>query len=80
MIKVYKGRYTSYTDQVLTINNGKVYKGWSTSDRDQILTVENGKVYKGWSTSDRDQILTIEGWMSIEEFVAIWYAAAQYLL
>lgn len=41
-MKIYKGRSTSYSDQVGTINGDKIYRGRSTSYSDQIGTIEGG--------------------------------------
>jgi hypothetical protein len=41
---------------------------------DVIATIREGKVYTGNSTYSGDIRFTIDGFVTIEEFVAIWYA------
>ena len=52
----------------------KVYKGTSTYSSDIIATIKNGKVYTGTSSYSSDIQFTIDGYVTIEEFIAIWHA------
>ena len=58
----------------MTIKDGKIYKGTSSSSYDVIASIKNGKVYSGTSSSSYDIQFTIGGNLTIEEFVAVWYA------
>lgn len=47
-MKIYKGKYTSSSDQVATFKDGKIYKGKYTSSSDQVGTMgTDGKIYRG---------------------------------
>jgi len=59
---------------LLTIFEGKVYKGTSSYTDDVIATIKNGIVYSGNSNYTSDIEFTVDGYVTIEEFVAIWYA------
>ena len=58
----------------MTIKDGKVYKGTSSYSGDVIATIRDGKVYTGNSSYSGDISFTIAGYVTIEEFVAIWHA------
>lgn len=57
----------------MTIENGKIYKGMSTNYSDIIATIEGGCVYEGTSRNYSDKKFTMNGFLTIEEFVAVWY-------
>ena len=52
----------------------KVYKGNSSSYSDVILNISSGKIYKGNSSSYSDTKFNIDGAITLEEFVAVWFA------
>jgi hypothetical protein len=58
----------------MTIRDGKIYSGTSVYTSDILATVRDGKVYKGTSVYTSDILFTIKGYLTIEEFVAVWYA------
>jgi hypothetical protein len=39
------------------------------------ITIRDGKVYKGTASYSSDILFTIDGFVTIEEFVAIWDTA-----
>ena len=72
--KVYKGT-SSYTSEIeFTIKDSKIYKGTSSYTSDILATIEDKKVYSGTSSYTSDIVFTIKGNLTIEEFVAVWYA------
>jgi hypothetical protein len=58
----------------MTIIDGKIYKGTSTYSGDVIATIRDNKVYTGNSSYSGDISFSIDGYVTIEEFVAIWHA------
>lgn len=58
--KIYKGKYTSYSNQVATFDNGKIFRGKTNSYSNQIGIIEEGKIYKGKNTSYSNQVGIIE--------------------
>jgi hypothetical protein len=58
----------------MTIRDGKIYKGTSSYSSDVIATINGGKVYTGNSSYSSDIQFHIDGHVTIEEFVAIWFA------
>ncbi len=58
----------------MTIKDSKIYKGTSSYSSDVIATIKSGKVYTGNSSYSSDIQFTIDGYVTIEEFVAIWHA------
>ena len=42
--KVYSGRSTNSSDQIMTINDAKVFEGRSTNSSDQIATISGGRL------------------------------------
>jgi hypothetical protein len=72
--KVYKGTSSYTSDIEFTIKDGKVFKGTSSYTSDILATIEDGRVYSGTSSYTSDIQFTIHGNLTIEEFVAVWYA------
>ena len=56
----------------------KVYKGTSSYSGDVIATIRDGKVYTGNSSYSGDISFTIDGYVTINDFVAIWHAVKYY--
>ena len=73
-VKVYKGTSRYNADILCTIRDGKVYKGTSTYNSDILATLRDGSVYSGRSNYRSDIRFTIDGHLTLEEFVAVWYA------
>jgi hypothetical protein len=59
---------------MLNINSGKIYKGNSSSYGDVIANIDGNKVRTGNSSSYSDARFNINGPVTLEEFVAIWFA------
>jgi hypothetical protein len=57
----------------MNIKDGKIYKGTSTYSGDVIATIKDGKVYTGNSSYSGDIGFTIDGFVTIEEFIAVWH-------
>ena len=55
--------------------DGKLYRGTSTYTSDILATVRDGKVYSGTSSYTSDILFTVDGYLTVEEFVAVWHAA-----
>jgi hypothetical protein len=72
--KVYKGRSNFSNDIVMTIKDGKIYKGTSNFSNDIVANINNSKIYAGRSNFGNDVQFSIEGNLTVEEFVAVWYA------
>ena len=72
--KVYKGTSDFQRDLLFTIRDGKIYKGTSTFTSDILATVRDGKVYEGTSSFQRDVLFTMDGYLTVEEFFAVWHA------
>ena len=61
-MNIYKGRYTSSSNQVATYKDGKIYRGKYTSSSNQVGTIgTDGKIYRGKYTSSSNQIGVAEG-------------------
>ena len=73
-VKVYKGTSRYNSDVLCTVRSGAVYKGRSNYQSDVVCTVRGNQVYKGRSNYRSDVRFTIDGYLSIEEFVAVWHA------
>ena len=58
----------------MNIRDGKIYIGNSNYQSDVIANVKDGKVFAGTSNYSNDIEFSIDGMVTIEEFVAIWYA------
>lgn len=52
----------------------KVYKGNSSSYGDVIANIDGGRVRNGNSSSYGDTKFNIDGTLTIEEFIAVWFA------
>ena len=52
----------------------RVYKGTSRYTSDVLCTVRDGKVYRGTSGYTSDIMFTLDGYLTIEEFAAVWHA------
>ena len=73
-VKVYKGNSSYSGDVICNVSNGKVYKGRSSYSGDIICNISNGKIYKGSPSYSGDTKFNIDSPISIEEFVAVWFA------
>ncbi|HIF14062.1 MAG TPA: hypothetical protein EYQ86_01460 [Bacteroidetes bacterium] len=51
-----------------------MYEENSTYSSDIIANIRKNKVYKGNSSYSSDVLFNFDGQLSIEEFVAVWYA------
>ena len=72
--KVYRGQSSYSSDIVLTIRDGKIYNGTSSYSSDIIANRRDNKIYKNTSSYSSDVEFTLSGDVTIEQFVAIWYA------
>ena len=72
--KVYKGSSSYSSDVVFTIKDGKLYKGNSNYTSDIFANKKGFKIYKNNSNYSSDVDFTLSGDVTIEQFVAIWYA------
>ena len=72
--KVYKGNSSYQSDILCRIDDNKVYRGNSSYNSDIQFTIRNGKVYKNNSNYSSDVDFTLSDNVTIEQFVAIWYA------
>ena len=72
--KVYKGSSSYSASVVFTIRDGKVYKENSSYSADIIANRKGHKVYKNNSSYSGDVDFTLSDDVTIEQFVAIWYA------
>ena len=61
--------YLNYDDKTV-----KVYKENSSYSSDVICNIKKGRVYKKSSSYSSDVLFNFDGQLSIEEFVAVWYA------
>ena len=73
-VKVYKGTSRYNSDILCTVRDGMIYKGTSAYHSDIVATVRDGAVYDGRSNYRSDIRFTIDGPLTLEEFVAVWYA------
>ncbi len=73
-VRVYKGTSTFTSDVVCTVRDGKVYRKTSSFTSDILATVRDGKVYEGTSNFQRDVLFTVDGYLTVEEFFAVWHA------
>lgn len=71
--KVYKGNSNYNSDILWTIRDGKLYKGTSTYNSDILANIKSNKVYSKTSNYNSDVLYTFDGFLTIEEFVAVWY-------
>ncbi len=71
---VYQGDSGFWSDIVLTIKDGNIYKGDSTYSFDIIANIKDGCVYSGRSSFRSDIKFSFDGPLTVEEFVAVWYA------
>ena len=58
----------------MSILNGKLYKGSSMEGPNVIATIRDGLVYSGGSLYTGHILFRISDFVTIEEFVAIWFA------
>jgi hypothetical protein len=72
--KVYRGSSSYSSDVVFTIKDGKLYKGNSNYNSDIFANKKGLKVYKNNSSYSSDVDFTLSDNVTIEQFVAIWYA------
>ncbi len=73
-VRVYKGTSTFTSDIVCTVRDGKVYKRTSSFTSDVIATVRSHQIYKGTSSFRSDVLFTVDGYLTVEEFFAVWHA------
>ena len=72
--KVYKGSSSYSSDVLFNIKDGKLYDGNSSYSSDIFANKRGLKVYKNNSSYSSDVDFTLSGDVTIEQFVAIWYA------
>jgi hypothetical protein len=72
--KVYQGTSDFQRNILFTLRDGKIYKGTSSFTSDILATVRDGKVYEGTSSFQRDVLFTVDGYLTVEEFFAVWHA------
>ena len=72
--KVYKKNSVYTSDVVCNIRDNKIYKANSVYTSDIIATIRDGKVYKGTSVYTSDVLFHFDGYLTLVEFVAVWYA------
>ena len=73
-VNVYKGSSNGYGDILLNVKDGKIYKGSSNGYGDIIANVSSGKIYNGTSNSYSDISFNYQGFLTLEEFIAVWFA------
>ena len=71
---VYQGSSTSWTEIVMTIKDGNIYEGDSTFSSDIMANIKDRCVYSGRSFFRSDIKFSFDGPLTVEEFVAVWYA------
>ena len=72
-VKVYKGTSRYNSDVICTVRDGKIYKNTSVYTSDIVCTVRKDQVYKGTSPYRSDIRFSFDGFLTIEEFVAVWH-------
>jgi hypothetical protein len=56
------------------IANGKIYDGTSNYTSDILANINKGRVYRGTSNYTSDMQFHFDGPLTIEEFVAVYFA------